>query len=187
MSDSISEGRMLLSFLRPPLPPNNKIWARGGLWRPSATGPGGVSRGSRPHPSGPCTNRRLLADLGGRDGRPAAPRRGSRRPPAPPPRPWAPAGGAGLGLPAEASPAARGPGRRPAPASPAGRGPGTRTAMAPPETGPSTSSGPLRAGAGRGAGRASRGFRLPASGLENLNFLSQVYGRTKDDRQARVI
>lgn len=162
-------------------------WARGGLWRPSATGPGGVSRGSRPHPSGPCTNRRLLADLGGRDGRPAAPRRGSRRPPAPPPRPWAPAGGAGLGLPAEASPAARGPGRRPAPASPAGRGPGTRTAMAPPETGPSTSSGPLRAGAGRGAGRASRGFRLPASGLENLNFLSQVYGRTKDDRQARVI
>nr|XP_055188100.1 small integral membrane protein 15 isoform X2 [Nyctereutes procyonoides] len=46
--------------------------------------------------------------------------------------------------------------------------------MAPPETGPSTSSGPLRAGAGQGAGRASRGFRLPASGLEflrlSLNF-----------------
>ncbi|VFV35523.1 isoform cra_a [Lynx pardinus] len=38
--------------------------------------------------------------------------------------------------------------------------------MAQPETGPSTSSGPLRAGAGLWAGRESSGFRLPASGLE---------------------
>ncbi|XP_032705858.1 small integral membrane protein 15 isoform X2 [Lontra canadensis] len=38
--------------------------------------------------------------------------------------------------------------------------------MAQPETGPSTSSGPLGAEAGLWAGRESRGFRLPASGLE---------------------
>lgn len=46
------------------------------------------------------------------------------------------------------------------------RFPGTHTAMAQPETGPATSSGRIRARAGLWAGWESRGFRLPASGLE---------------------
>ena len=44
--------------------------------------------------------------------------------------------------------------------------PGTHTAMAQPETGPATSSGRMLARAGLWAGWESRGFRLPASGLE---------------------
>ena len=46
------------------------------------------------------------------------------------------------------------------------RFPGTHAAMAQPETGPATSSGRIRARAGLWAGWESRGFRLPASGLE---------------------
>ncbi|XP_032482940.1 small integral membrane protein 15 isoform X1 [Phocoena sinus] len=59
-----------------------------------------------------------------------------------------------------------------APPSPRARspGPGPHTAMAQPETGPSTSSGRIQARAGLWAGRESRGFRLPASGLEYIEF-----------------
>lgn len=91
--------------------------------------------------------------------------------------PPTPAGGAALGpratsqpgpRPRAARPAApRKPQPRPAPPAwrPGSRGPETHAAMAQPETGPSTSSGRIQAGADLWAGRESGAFRLPASGL----------------------
>ena len=69
--------------------------------------------------------------------------------------------------PRAASPASpRKPRRRPPSPRSRSPGPGTHSAMAQPETGPSTSSGRIRARAGLWAGWESRGFRLAASGLE---------------------
>ncbi|XP_032136043.1 small integral membrane protein 15 isoform X1 [Sapajus apella] len=61
---------------------------------------------------------------------------------------------------------------------PTSRGSKTHAAMARPETDPWTSSRSV-GGSGRlWAGRKGRDFRLPVSGLANLNHLSDVYSRT---------
>lgn len=74
------------------------------------------------------------------------------------------------------------------------RFPGTHTAMAQPETGPATSSGRIRARAGLWAGWESRGFRLPASGLEYIEFkpslrsvLVKLKKKTANQRSSEIV
>nr|XP_017825394.2 small integral membrane protein 15 isoform X2 [Callithrix jacchus] len=70
---------------------------------------------------------------------------------------------------------------------PISRGPKPHAAMAQPETDPWTSSRSAGGSRRLWAGRKGRDFRLPASGQANLNHLSDVYSRTQEDRQSRVI